>query len=70
MKVTCGALTAVLILGLLAGPIATEAQQPAGRRLNLRTNIVSPEDAVTQLFDAFKQGLREQGYVLRTECAF
>ncbi len=70
MKVTCGALTAVLILGLLAGPIATEAQQP-GKVFRIGfMNIVSPEDAVTHLFDAFKQGLREQGYVLRTECAF
>jgi putative ABC transport system substrate-binding protein len=63
MKVTCGALTAVLILGLLAGPIATEAQQP-GKVFRIGfMNIVSPEDAVTHLFDAFKQGLREQGYV-------
>ena len=52
-----------LVLSLLAAPLAPEAQQ-AGKvaRVGIfRPALPSPEGART--LEAFKQGLREQGYV-------
>jgi putative tryptophan/tyrosine transport system substrate-binding protein len=57
-----GLLVAVL-LGLLAPPVAADAQQPAviARVGILRPAPPSPE--VAMILEAFKQGLREHGYI-------
>jgi len=62
VKVTRAALTVVLALGLLAAPLAAEAQQ-AGRvpRIGF-LGSTSPSDR-PPLLDAFRQGLRELGWV-------
>jgi putative ABC transport system substrate-binding protein len=70
MKMTRVALTVVLTLGLLAAPLATEAQPPAGKvpRIGLLSPS-APFDAgrnpsdLAVLFAAFREGLRELGYV-------
>src|SRR6266852_9493259 len=61
MMILRAALTVVLALGLLAAPLAAKAQQ-AGRVwrigvLELRSRALNAN------FDAFRQGLREFGYV-------
>src|SRR6476661_10513357 len=47
-----------LLTGLLTGPLAVEAQQPPrAPRLGVLVNADSPR------VEAFRQGLREQGYI-------
>ncbi len=55
-------LISVLVLGLLAGPLPAEAQQP-GKVYRVGV-LLSASSAVTESYiDAFRQGLRELGYV-------
>jgi len=51
-------LAAALALGLLAAPLAAPAQQPSGKtaRIGFLVRVSTP-------FDAFREGLRELGYV-------
>ena len=63
------ALIAVLALSLLAAPLATEAQPAGSRRIGyLETS--SPSPARRQLLEAFRQGLRELGYLEGKDIAF
>lgn len=55
------ALGVVLILALLAIPISSLGQQPAGKRY--RVGVLCPIMCATPPFEAFRQGLRERGYV-------
>jgi len=56
------ALLAVLAVSLLAAPLAAEAPQAGSRRIGyLETS--SPSPARLQLLEAFRQGLRELGYL-------
>jgi putative ABC transport system substrate-binding protein len=52
-------LTIILTMGLLATPLAADAQ-PAGK--NPRIGILRPGSPPDPLLDAFRQGLRELGY--------
>jgi ABC-type uncharacterized transport system substrate-binding protein len=55
------AVLALLVLGLLVAPLTAEAQPPTQVH---RIGILSPAaEASTPLFEAFRQGLRELGYV-------
>src|SRR5712692_9340683 len=60
MMITRAALAAALALGLLAAPLAAPAQQPPGKtaRLGFLFFVSTPF-----LDEAFRQGLRELGYV-------
>ncbi|MBI2154574.1 MAG: ABC transporter substrate-binding protein [Candidatus Rokubacteria bacterium] len=49
-----------LALGLLAAPLAAEAQQPAGKVYRIGLLGTSP---INPHYEAFRQGLRELGYV-------
>ncbi len=62
MVITRAALTVVLTLGLLAAPLAAEAQQAAKvpRIGYLSINLAA---SPPQLHEAFRQGLRDLGYV-------
>ena len=60
MKYLRGAL--ILALGLL-GPLAPEAQQ-AGKVYRIGVLLLAPLAARPQQWEAFRQGLREHGYVL------
>ena len=63
------ALLAVLAVSLLAAPLATEAQQAGSRRIGyLETS--SPSPARLQLLEAFRQGLRELGYLEGKDIVF
>jgi len=63
------ALIAVLALSLLAAPLAVEAQQAGSRRIGyLETS--SPSSARLQLLEAFRQGLRELGYLEGKDIVF
>ena len=63
------ALLAVLAVSLLASPLATEAQQAGSRRIGyLETS--SPSPARLQLLEAFRQGLRELGYLEGKDIVF
>src|SRR3989442_14300623 len=53
-------LIVILVLGILAAPLAADAQQ-AGKVY--RIGILSPGVAEPSSLDAFTQGLRELGYV-------
>ncbi len=62
MKLRTMGLISVLVLGLLAGPLPAEAQQP-GKVYRVGV-LLSASSAVTESYiDAFRQGLRELGYV-------
>ena len=50
-----------LTLGLLAAPLAGQAQQPPGK--TARIGYVALRSGPSFLEDAFRQGLRELGYV-------
>ncbi len=53
----------VLALGILAGPLSADAQQP-GKVYRIGMLGISPEVPTTRpLLDAFRQGLRDLGYV-------
>ncbi len=54
-----------LALGLLAAPLAVDAQPPKVVRIGMLWLVSSsPEHPLFHaVFDAFQQGLREQGYV-------
>jgi putative ABC transport system substrate-binding protein len=56
-----------LVLGalLLALGVCVEAQQPAGKapRIGFLTNVSASDPAAALRFDAFRQGLRELGYI-------
>ena len=55
------AVLALLVLGLLVAPLTAEAQPPTQVH---RIGILSPAaEASTPLFEAFRQGLHELGYV-------
>ena len=56
-------LAVVLILGLALAPLAGEAQQPGKIRLIGVLMYQSMTDEFLPLFAAFRQGLREAGYV-------
>ena len=57
-------LALVFTLVLLAAPLAVEAQQPAKVfRIGYLGNVPPTDPAVSRLWDAFLQGLRELGYV-------
>ena len=56
-------LIAILALGILTAPIAAEAQQSAKVPRIGWLSIASPTPAVSHLMEAFRQGLRELGYV-------
>jgi putative ABC transport system substrate-binding protein len=73
MMILGAALTVVLALGLLAAPLAAEAQQAPAKvwRIGMLWFGSSLEDPPTRVrFDAFQQGLREQGYVEGRNVAF
>ena len=48
---------------LLAAPLAAEAQQPAGKVYRVGVLVLAPLSARPQQWEAFRQGLREQGYL-------
>jgi len=54
-------LTLALLLGLLAVPLAAEAQQRAGKVP--RIGVLTSTPMTTVLQEAFRQGLRDHGYV-------
>ena len=58
MMIIRAALAAALALGLLAAPLAAPAQHPPGKtaRIGFLARVSAP-------FDAFREGLRELGYV-------
>jgi putative ABC transport system substrate-binding protein len=58
MMIMRAALAAALVLGFLAAPLAAPAQQPSGKtaRIGFLVRVSTP-------FDAFREGLRELGYV-------
>jgi putative tryptophan/tyrosine transport system substrate-binding protein len=60
MTIMRAALAAALALGLLAAPLAAPAQQPRGKtaRIGFLARVDTPF-----LYEAFRQGLRELGYV-------
>jgi len=55
-----GGMISVLALGLLAAPIAAEAQQPAKVP---RIGLLTPGSPGDPFIEAFRQGLRALGYV-------
>jgi len=59
----------VIVLLLLAAPLAAEAQ-PAGTRRIGYLETSSPSPARLQLWEAFRQGLRELGYLEGKNIAF
>ncbi len=62
MRLRTIGLIGTLVLGLLAGPLAAEAQQ-TGKVYRVGV-LLSVSSAVTESYiDAFRQGLRELGYV-------
>jgi putative ABC transport system substrate-binding protein len=54
-------LSALLALGLVAAPLAAQAQQPSGK--TARIGYLSSRSGPSFLDEAFRQGLRELGYV-------
>jgi putative ABC transport system substrate-binding protein len=62
MILRTGGLIFILVLGLLAAPFAAEAQQPAKVPRIGYLSVLSPTDN-PHLLEAFRQGLRELGYV-------
>jgi len=62
MMIIRAALTVVLALGILAGPLAAEAQQPAKTPRIGVLAVGSASDAALR-FEAFRQGLRERGWI-------
>ena len=62
MRIVCVALAAVLALGLLAASLAAEAQ-PAPRIPRIGYLAASLGTEASHLIEAFRQGLRELGYV-------
>jgi hypothetical protein len=55
-------LVPLLVLALLAAPLAAEAQQ--ARKVPRVTVVwIAPAPAVTDMHDAFREGLRERGWV-------
>ena len=64
-RIPLGIVTALLVLaiGLFCAPLAAEAQQSAKVPRIGWLSIASPTPAVSHLMEAFRQGLRELGYV-------
>ena len=60
MRLRTIAVISTLVLGLLAGPLATEAQQ-AGKVY--RIGYLGSRSALPTIEIAFRQGLRELGYI-------
>jgi putative tryptophan/tyrosine transport system substrate-binding protein len=60
---------ALVFLLLLAAPVAAETQQAESRRIGL-LETSSPSPARAQLWDTFRQRLRELGYLERQNIAF
>src|SRR3990172_3562942 len=62
MKIRRAGLIGALLLGILVAPLAANAQQPAKIP---RIGVLFPSNpaATAHLNEAFKQGLREHGYV-------
>ncbi len=72
MRLRTIGLISILVLGLLAGPLPAEAQQPGkvyriGFLISASAEGIGSEsenyDATEHFIDAFRQGLRELGYV-------
>ena len=65
MRLRTGALIVALALGLLSVPLAADAQQPTPKvpRIGYLGATSAPAAGTTPVLDAFRQGLRELGYV-------
>ncbi len=54
---------AILALGILLSPLAADAQQPAAKVARIRILPPGPISERVHLWEAFRQGLRQLGYV-------
>jgi putative ABC transport system substrate-binding protein len=63
MRISRPVLTVIVTMGVLAAPLAVEAQ-PASKvyRIGLLSTM-PPDTSATRLWEAFRQGLRELGYI-------
>ena len=62
MRLRTIGLIVILALGLLAGPLPVEAEKP-GKVYRIGYVGSSPSRRAAYLHDAFRQGLRELGYI-------
>ena len=64
MKLRLAALFVTLALGILVAPLATDAQQPAKvPRIGFLVLARASDPLASRVTEAFRQGLRERGYV-------